>query len=136
MRTSGIQYDSRLEPSKVNSSFDLAEFEVFDATNVGASESHTINVLKRGAITLSAAIGSGIELGTRLEVLVNKKGNIIVIRKAINGIACRPNGSRTKSKFLACKAILKHFEKNDIELPVKFRAEYDENMQAWVGRRC
>jgi hypothetical protein len=131
------QHENKIaEAGKVLTKLDLTAFIKFDASNAGTKDSYTISVLKRGQVTVSAAVGKGYDLGTKLEVLVNRKGNIIIVRPSNNGIACHSNGAGSKSKALSCKSVINYFLDNGIELPARFRAEYDEALQAWVGRKC
>jgi len=125
------------ESSPINTALDLSEFLVFDASNsAGNRECHTITISKIGKVNLSAAIGAKYQTGTKLEVLVNKKCNIIIIRPSNNGIACRPNGGQqTQGKQIACKSLLHHLEPLKIPLPLRFKAEFDANINGWVGRK-
>jgi len=125
------------ESSPVNTALDLSEFLVFDASNsAGNRECHTITISKIGKVNLSAAIGAKYQTGTKLEVLVNKKCNIIIVRPSNNGIACRPNGGQqTQGKQIACKSLLHHLEPLKIPLPLRFKAEFNANINGWVGRK-
>jgi hypothetical protein len=81
------------ENTPVNTVLDLAEFITFNAFNsVSNRACCSINVGKSGRVTLSSAIGATYKIGTKLEVLINKKSNIIVVRQSENGIKCRING--------------------------------------------
>lgn len=124
------------ESSKIINAWDLSDFIVFDATNaVGNRESYIITVGKSGRVTLSSSIGKDYQVGNKLEVMINKKINVIAVRQSDKGITCRPNGQGSQGKLINCKALLNHLNKNKIPLPLKFTAEYDEPNNAWIGKR-
>jgi RNA polymerase sigma factor (sigma-70 family) len=132
-----IQAIGNIEKSaKVSTAWDLSDFIVFDATNtVGSRDSYIITVGKSGRVTLSSPIGRSYQVGNKLEVMINKKLNIIAVRQSDKGITCRPNGPGSQGKLINCKALLNHLNQNKIPLPIKFTAEYDEQNKAWVGKR-
>lgn len=120
----------------MHTALDLSEFTVFNASNsIGSRDSKTITIGKSGRVTLSSSIGATFDVGTKIEILINKKANIVVVRQSDNGITCRLNGGQTQGKVFTCKALFHHLEDSKIELPAKFRAEYDKEIQSWVGRR-
>ena len=120
----------------VTTSLDLSNFIVFNAFNSTVSrDSAMIGVTRSGKVTLSSPIGAKYTVGAKLEVLVNQPATIIVIRQSNNGINCRPNGRNTAGKLIACKALTNMLMKKKIELPIRFRAEWDERVQGFVGKR-
>jgi len=125
-----------IDSSPVNTALDLSEFIIFNASNsTGNRECYAITISKAGKVKLSAAVGAKYQTGTKLEVLVNKKCNIIIVRPSDNGISCRPNGGQTQGKQISCKALLRHLEPLKMSLPLRFKAEFDAKLNGWVGRK-
>lgn len=119
----------------VTTSLDLSTFIVFNAFNSTiARNSAIISVTRSGKVTLSAPIGEKYDAGDKLEVLVNQAATIIVVRQSNNGISCRSNGKNTTGKLVTCKALINMLMKKKIEFPIRFRAEWDEAVQGFVGK--
>lgn len=127
--------DARPE-APVRTTFDLSTFIVFNAANsAAAKDSMIIGVTRSGKVTLSAAIGAKYDANAKLEVPINQPATILVIRQSNNGISCRPNGRNTAGKLVACKALTNMLMEKKIELPLRFRAKWDESVQGFVGKR-
>lgn len=121
----------------VRTSIDLSSFIVFNAGNstVSSRDAAVIGVTKTGKVTLSSAIGSRYQAGEALEVLVNQTSNIIVVRQSDKGIRCRTNGKNTIGRVLSCRALTNYLTSKKIDLPIRFRAEWDDSVQGFVGKR-
>lgn len=118
---------------------DLKEFTKFDATNSRLSQGTYIRINK-DKVTISASLGREHSEGDKVSLLINKKGNILVMQNdpSENGLRIRSQsgGGASISKFVSCKSLIKHVtEKLGLELPVQYNVKYDEELQAWVGRR-
>ncbi|MBP2638289.1 MAG: hypothetical protein H6Q72_4196 [Firmicutes bacterium] len=112
----------------------LNDFIKFDATNSRLSQGSYIRVTK-DKVTISSVVGNHFKNNEEVELLINKKGNIILLRKARNGLKVKPQGSKTTSKFVACKAVIRYLLNMAVQLPAQYNAEWDDELQAWVGRR-
>ena len=120
----------------VITTLDLSKFMVFDASNSTSPRGiSTITITKDGRITLSSAVGAQYQANDKLEILINQPANIVVVRKADNGMRCRPNGKNTTGKLIRCKALVNSLKERKMELPIRFRAEWDKAVQGFVGKR-
>ncbi|CUH95903.1 hypothetical protein P22_1989 [Propionispora sp. 2/2-37] len=138
MPTKPIRKQVPIAPAApVHTSIDLSSFIVFNASNAAVNSRDTvaIGVTKTGKVTLSAAIGARYQAGETLEVLINKTANIIVVRQSENGIKCRTNGKNTIGRILSCRALTNYIGGKKIDLPIRFRAEWDDSVQGFVGKR-
>lgn len=96
----------------VITTLDLSKFVVFDASkSTSPRDISTITINKDGRITLSSAVGAQYQVNDKLEILINQPANIVVVRKADNGIRCRPNGKNTTGKLIRCKALVDSLKK-------------------------
>ena len=90
----------------------------------------------RSDVGICHEIGKQYQPGTPVEFFLNKKGNILVMRPASDGIPMRSAaGIRSGAKKCACKVLRNMLENMGVELPVRFWARWDEELKAWVGRR-
>jgi len=113
---------------------DLNEFVKFDATNSRLNQGSYIRVTK-DKVTISSVVGQNLKINEEVELLINKKGNIIILRKSENGLKIKSQAKHTTSKFIACKAVIRYLLKMDVQLPANFNSEWDDDLHAWVGRR-
>ena len=115
---------------------DLSSFVVFNASNAMTTRNAAyITVTKTGKVTMSAEVGKRYRAGETIEVLFNQVGTILVIRSSGTGIRCRQNGKNSEGKIISCASAKVYLESNQIPLPARFRAEWEEELQAWVGRQ-
>ena len=130
----------REESGPVKTWLDLSEFMVFGAGRYKATSQseHWITISPRGDVRLSSRLGAHFQNGERIEVLLNRKGTILVLRPAPTGLsfrAERPEGKKTQAKRVCCKALAEKLKELGISLPARFRAEWNDELQLWVGRR-
>jgi RNA polymerase sigma factor (sigma-70 family) len=115
---------------------DLSLFVVFNAANTLITRNTAnIAVTKTGKVTMSAMVGKQFEFGEKIEVLLNQVGNIIVVRRSDIGIPCRKNGKDSEGKLVSCASAKLFLESKQVPLPVRYRAEWDTDLNAWVGRK-
>nr|WP_173813008.1 sigma factor [Dendrosporobacter quercicolus]NSL49603.1 hypothetical protein [Dendrosporobacter quercicolus DSM 1736] len=115
---------------------DLSTFVVFNANNALATRTTPyITVTKNGKVTLSPEVGKRFASGETLEILINPAATIAVVRSSAEGIQCRRNGKNTDSTIFSCAHAKLFLENKQVPLPAKFRAAWDEDLSAWVGRR-
>ncbi|WP_371366260.1 RNA polymerase sigma factor FliA [Sporomusa rhizae] len=115
---------------------DLSSFIVFNANNAMVTRNSAyITVTKNGKITMSSEVGKKFKTGETLEILLNQAGNIIVVRSSTSGIRCRQNGKNSEGKIISCANAKLFMESKKMALPARFRAEWDEEILAWVGRQ-
>ncbi|MGL5512581.1 MAG: hypothetical protein ACRDBM_04990 [Sporomusa sp.] len=124
--------------SPCKTTLNLKEFTKFDARNSRLNQGAYIRICKDN-ITISAVIGQKYTSEDKVSLFINKKGNILVMQSdpSENGLKIRSQQGRgaSLSKFIACRALVKHAKALGLELPLRFLATYDEELQAWVGRR-
>jgi len=128
----------REEAGPVRTTLDLSNFLVFNKSSQRATKGEFwIKVDSKGGVYLSHEIGKQVNW-ERVEILLNRKGTIIVVREGGDeGLKLygEGHGNRTKAKRAGCTALAHTLKKLGVQLPVKFKAEYDPELQAWVGRR-
>ncbi|SMB97990.1 hypothetical protein SAMN00808754_2061 [Thermanaeromonas toyohensis ToBE] len=103
-----------------------------------SSSAHWITISPRGDVRLSSLLGANFQDGERIELLLNKKGTILVLRPAPTGLRFRmerPKGKKTQAKRVCCRALAEKLKELGISLPTRFRAEWNDELQLWVGRR-
>lgn len=127
----------REETRPVKTTLDLSSFAVFNRTCQKVVKGEPwIRVDSKGGVYLSHEIGQQVNW-ERVEILLNPKGTIIVVRESDEkGLKLyRERATKTKAKRTNCSALACTLKQLGVELPVKFKAEYDPELQAWVGRR-
>jgi len=125
--------EERIEAEKgsVKSSLDLSLFKKFDAASRKIRKrANRVIIYKGGIIALSKAVTEKFPVGSSVEFLLNKKGNILVIRRAENGIALR-NEDRP---VVNCAALKNELLGKGYKIPVTYKIEWDEELDGWVGR--
>lgn len=125
----------REESGPVKTVLDLSEFICFSQSATRGARGEFIRVSSKD-VTISHGIGKNYEPGTRVELLLNRKGTILVVREAKKGgMPLRAFGPKSKAKRVACRELINTLKTLGVELPAKFYAYWDEELKAWVGRR-
>lgn len=122
---------AREESGPVKTMLDLTEFIRFSQS---APRGGFIKV-SSSDITISHGIGKNYEPGAMVELLLNKKGTILVMRETQKGMPLRLAGPKSSAKRVSCRELINTLKALGVELPVRFYAEWDEELKAWVGRR-
>lgn len=130
-------------PNPVKTRLDLSFFQRFEGTGRQGQgyRGKWFRVYKGVEVGISAEIGKTLPDDALLELLLNRTGTILVARESPNGIRFRRNyqkeGQQHKGKAgrVTCKALVNALLELNVELPVVFKAEWDEELKAWVGRR-
>lgn len=132
-----ISLDCDVEPEQANgpvkTTLDLSEFIRFDGQKSQSQRGKWIGINQRD-ITISHEIGKTLPPESKVEFYLNRKGTILVLKTSINGLPVRAEG-KGKTKHVSCKALKDTLLKIGIQLPVRFTAEWDDELKAWVGRR-
>lgn len=116
---------------------DLSQFTVYDSSKAGQRRGKWVRVAANGAIVFSNELGAHYESGSAVELMVNRKGTIIVVRDATTGkglVLREDHPGRTKAKRTSCSALARQLQEAGIELPAKYRAAWDDELKAWVAR--
>ncbi len=121
---------AKRESSPVTTSIDLSCFTVFNKRTV--RDDGTITVSPKGMIRLSAGIARAMKTGDTVEILLNKAVTIIAVRQSPDGFPIKVGKSEG---CCSSTTVAKALQAKEVELPAKFVTEWDENLQAWVGRR-
>ena len=128
--------DAAAKSGPVKTSLDLGSFLRFDGKNSQGRKGKWLNVNNNGGVTISSEIGKALSDGALVELLLNRRGTILVLRESLQGISFRRTHSkRSHGCQVSCKALKAQLMEMDIPLPVRFVAEWDEDLRAWVGRR-
>ena len=130
-------------PNPVKTTLDLSFFQRFEGTGRQGQgyRGKWFKVYKGVEVGISAEIGKTLPDDALLELLLNRTGTILVVRESPNGIRLRryhqKEGQQHKGKAgrVTCKALVNALLELNVELPVVFKAEWDEELKAWVGRR-
>lgn len=135
-----LEQRSQAESGPVETKLDISLFAAFNRDTVPCRgrKGAWISVSPTGEILLSSLIGEFYgEKARFFEAFLNKKGTIIVVREnAAKGFPARTYRSRkTQSKVFSCAYLKDELVKLGVKLPVRFYAEWDEGLKAWVGRR-
>jgi predicted HTH domain antitoxin len=137
---------TEIRPEKTEASFlspdvnvelgelDLSAFRVFNWLSTKTRYGKWITVGKRG-ISISWEIARDLRPGALVEFYLSPEGKILVMRECLNGLVVRGGNSKNRSKEISCKALSKALMDLGVCLPVRFMTEWDEKLQAWVGRR-
>lgn len=127
----------REESGPVKETLDLSQFIRFDKSSAGyqGTKGKWFGVDVRGKVYISHEIGRHFEAGTKVEFYLNKKGTILVMRESEKGLPLALTGKKSMAKWVSCRALKKTLEKIGVKIPVRFDAEWNEELQAWVGRR-
>jgi hypothetical protein len=122
------------EPGPVKTKLDLSLFDKFDGQSVQGKRGKWMSMNVRGDITISHDIGKTLPEDAIVEFYLNRKGNILVMRQSLNGIAlCK--ATRSESRRVSCIALKTRMQELDIKLPARYVTKWDEELRAWVGRR-
>lgn len=114
------------ETRPVRQTLALDEFVAFSSQEKSGRGSKVVTITARGEVLISRALILPLE--TRVELLLNRRGNILVMRES-------PKGIPFKMQRGCCTALKNALVSAGAELPVKFVMEWDEELGAWVGRR-
>jgi hypothetical protein len=121
----------------VTTELDLNQFTVFNryTTKCRGEKGRWFSVNVRNEVCFSQEIGRNYEPGDTIEFLLNKKGTILVVRKSGDGLPLIKSGGKKQSKRVTCKSLRETLGQLGIKIPVRFWAEWNEELQAWIGRR-
>lgn len=121
-----LEERKRQESGPVKQTLALDEFVTFSSQEKSGRGSKVVTITARGEVLISRALILPLE--TRVELLLNRRGNILVMRES-------PKGIPFKMQRGCCTALKNALVSAGAELPVKFVMEWDEELGAWVGRR-
>lgn len=126
----------RQESGPVKTTLDLSQFMVFNRNSYQRGTA-ALTVKACGRVYISSALGAKLKLGAKVEFLLNRKGTILVMREAKDGFTIyRGHGhERLQAKAVSCRALARTLKEMGAEFPVRFRVEWDDDLQAWVGRK-
>jgi hypothetical protein len=133
-----ILLDNEAEPEAekasgpVKTTLDLSQFIKFDSLTSKSQFGKWIGVNQR-EIVISYEISKNLPPESKVEFYLNRKGTILVLKTSLNGLPVRSE-SKGKTKCVSCKALIDTLLKMGLQLPVRYIAEWDEDLQAWVGR--
>jgi hypothetical protein len=97
--------------------------------------SDRVTVTEKGDLYISNYVGSQIK-GDQVIILLNDKGNILVIREVeSNGLRLRTAKGKVNAKCVSCRALTKAMKDRGVNLPARFRARFDRDVNGWVCRR-
>lgn len=130
------------ESGPVKLVFDLSQFTEYGESSYfkPTQKQPLISVRKNGVIRLSCEIGDTIKDDQTVKLYLNKKGNILIVKPVVEGglkFNLNKNSSErgrvmhTSSRRLVYDLI----KVGCSEFPVRFKAEWNNDMQAWIGRR-
>lgn len=132
-----LERRKKAESGPVKETLDLNQFTRFNikSSKYRGRSGVWLSVDTRGDVGISHEIGKNYQPGTTVEFFLNKKGTILVMRPASDGIPMRNYCRKSGAKKCCCKALRNTLRDLGVELPVRFWARWDEQLQAWVGRR-
>ncbi len=134
-----LERRKRAESGPVTTKLDLTQFTVFNRDTVlfRGRRGKWISVTATGEVFFSHEIGKNCADSAKFEVLLNRKGTILIVREnPQKGFPSRPSSAKkTRSKLVSCSAVKNALIKLGVKLPVRFYAEWDEELKAWVGKR-
>jgi hypothetical protein len=111
-------------PGEVKTSFNLEDFVCCSRARSQPKPSVPfLRVGTHGDFTIGAQIGQNIPVDSRVEIHINKKGNILLFWISDSPDRC---GSAV--------AIKRHLEKCGVALPAIFLLEPGEGANRWIGR--
>jgi hypothetical protein len=133
------------EPEQANgpvkTTLDLSLFKRFDVKSQslrGRHDGKWFRVDQKGNITLTDALSREFSDDAKVAIYLNSKGNILVMREEPDGIQLTKMYKTTPRSVMrrcTCREIARTLEQIGVKLPVRFMAEWDEELGAWVGRR-
>lgn len=134
------------ESGPVKTKLDLSLFEAFGADKQSRQGSHKAmwaKVDKRGNIIFTDAFSRKFSDGAKVMIYLNSKGNIMVIREEEGGMPLRylyseraRNRQKSQAKRCGAARIARALTARGVNLPARFMIEgWDDDLQAWVGRR-
>ncbi|MGB9825250.1 MAG: hypothetical protein ACPLRU_01140 [Desulfofundulus sp.] len=116
---------------KVDLSYFL-DFTSYERRTAGSGK--WLCVDKRGTLRLSSELVGGQET-LRTRIYANKPGTIIVIKPDDTGRIFKRSRGKGKALQITCKTLQQHLIEKNIPLPARYNATWDDELQAWVGRR-
>lgn len=125
------------ETKPVKTTLDLSLFTVFNAESRKRKAGLWMGVNQKGEVYLYEDLAEQIK-AEYVELLLNKKGNILVLREADEqkGLKLRwVKPERTGAKAVYCRELAVRLKELGVQLPVKFKVEYDPELNVWVGKR-
>lgn len=128
---------ARRESSPVTATIDLSLFTIYDAScqTYGRRGDMTITVDKRGVVNISHEIGK-VFSAEKAELRMNKRGTMLAVLASPRGIPVRSSGNgKSMAKRVNCQRLKDDLLSLGVELPVKFVTEWNEQLQAWIGKR-
>lgn len=125
------------ESGPVKTSLDLNEFLVFNGKDAfQGRRGKWLTVDKMGGVVVTHEIGKTLPVEAMVELRLNRRGNILVMKEAPGGLPAKPiYPKRGMARRIPCAALKKTLLELGVTLPARFVAEWDEELKAWVGRR-
>lgn len=124
------------EAGPVKTTLDLSCFTRFGRKEYRGQKGRWIKVNPNGEIVISNSIGKELPDDADVELFLNKKGTILVMKKCEKGRGLplgKVRGCRTRRTN--CGKLKKVLLDLGLKLPVKFITEWDEELKAWAGKR-
>lgn len=114
----------------------FADWLKVERKNFVGQKEKMITVDKRGTVRLLSCVGSNFQPGDRVEFFLSPDKRQLAVRKvnSASGFKLRAD-SKSPAKMCNCAELRSLLQGAGIELPARFEAEWDEHLQAWVGRR-
>lgn len=131
-----LEERARKESGPVKNTFDLEQFTVFDAQAGYRGKGKWLTVDKWGAVVVSSEIGKVLPSEATVELRLNRKGTILIMRESPTGLPAKVIYSkRGMARRIACYLLKKALLDLGVTLPVRFAATWDPELGAWVGKR-
>ncbi len=131
--------DEKQEPEQasggpVKTTLDLSCFIWFNGQRSQGRRGKWMSIGVRGEVSISHEIGKELPEDTRVEFFLNKKGTILVMREKLNGLHVRQT-KKSEARRVSCTSLKNTLLDLGVQLPARFVAEWEPELQAWVGRR-
>ncbi len=127
------------KPAGCETYYDLSKFERIGGDTLPPIGNY-LHVSSRGDIRIS---GTSFVPGDKVDFFVNKldlqldkipAGHLIIIKKSENGRTLHREKKTKRSFRISCRLLVGSLKQKGVPLPARYRLEWSEKMQAWVGR--